>query len=144
MPATPPNFDSILAGIQNFGQRNGAVTQTSGIRNNIQGNPTGPIVFGSPGGPGNKGPTVTVGDGSGDGSSGSGSTAPNASSAISLGQIGSLIACFLSPTTCLLRLVMLILGIICVIGAIYLYKPTQQIIAAPARQLRDAVMAAGE
>lgn len=42
----------------------------------------------------------------------------------------------------LLRIVILILGIICVIGAIYLFKPTQELVAAPARALAAAAPAA--
>ncbi len=55
---------------------------------------------------------------------------------------GNLISCFMSPTSCLLRLVFLILGLICVAGAIYLYKPTSELVAAPARAARDAVAGA--
>jgi len=59
-----------------------------------------------------------------------------------LGTATSLISCLASPGTCLLRLVLLIIGLICIAGAIYLYKPTSELIAAPARAARDAVGAA--
>lgn len=60
------------------------------------------------------------------------------------GTASNLVSCLLSPSTCLLRLVLLIIGLICIIGAIYLYKPTSEIIAAPARAAhgaaRDAIV----
>lgn len=40
------------------------------------------------------------------------------------GQAASLLQCLYSPGSCLLRLVFLVLGLIAVIGAIYLYKPS--------------------
>lgn len=143
MPANTSNFDSILAGIQSFGQRNGAVTDpTQGTRANILPGPAGggkpPAVGDGSSGAGGGGLTVYMPPGTDPtGSGGSGSSGATSSTVGALGQIGSLIACFVSPTTCLLRLVMLILGIICVIGAIYLYKPTQEIVAAPARAIRQ-------
>lgn len=40
----------------------------------------------------------------------------------------------------LLRIVLLIIGLLCIAGAIYLYKPTSELIAAPARAARDAAV----
>lgn len=46
--------------------------------------------------------------------------------------VGSLYDCLSDPMRCLLRIVLLILGLICVAGAIYLYKPTNSMIVQPA------------
>ena len=41
------------------------------------------------------------------------------------------------------RLAIFLLGLICVIGAIYLYKPTQDIVAGPIGAVKDAAKGAG-
>ena len=76
-------------------------------------------------------PIAFPGSGTGSGSgSGSGSGGAATSSTVGvLGTAASLFACFTSPTSCLLRLVLLIIGLICIIGAIYLFKPTNNIVA---------------
>jgi len=74
--------------------------------------------------------------------SGSG-TVTEASSLDTLKGAANLFMCFAAPGTCLLRIVLLILGIICVIGAIYLYKPTNEMIIQPTvRAAKSAAVAA--
>lgn len=104
----------------------------------IGGGSGGGIGFPSPGGIniGYNPPPVTIGVGGGSGgSSKPGSIAGSIGSAIFnnlFGGVGSQ----------LLRLVLLILGLICIAGAIYLFKPTSEIIAAPARAAKNAAKAA--
>lgn len=49
-----------------------------------------------------------------------------------------LVTCIMSPGSCLLRIVFLILGILCIAGAIYLYKPTNDLIVQPAKRAGKA------
>jgi hypothetical protein len=51
-----------------------------------------------------------------------------------LGGAFSVLSCLFAPNgSCLLRLVFLILGLICIIGAIYLFKPVNEIVGPPVR-----------
>jgi hypothetical protein len=60
-------------------------------------------------------------------------TTPSENTSSLIGGLSGVIACFQNPAACLLRIVLLILGFICVIGAIYLFKPTQEIVSGPVR-----------
>lgn len=55
------------------------------------------------------------------------------------GACTSFLSLFTNPLGCALRLLFFILGIVCIIGAIYLFKPTSEIVAAPARAARDTI-----
>lgn len=55
---------------------------------------------------------------------------------------GTLLSCLANPSGCLLRILFIILGLICIAGAIYLYKPTSELIAAPVRAAKDATVTA--
>jgi hypothetical protein len=91
--------------------------------------------------PGFQLPPVTIGGGGSPGTTDPPKTTPVVSGS-TIANAASLVACLLSPGTCLLRLVFLILGLICIAGAIYLFKPTQQIIAAPLNAAKTAALAA--
>lgn len=93
--------------------------------------PTGGSIWGPTNNP------ILIGGGSGEPITGKSNAATLAQGA--LDKTGSLVDCLLSPGTCLLRLVLLVLGLICIIGAIYLYKPTQQIAAPVIKIARGAL-----
>lgn len=57
----------------------------------------------------------------------------------STGACTSFLSLFTDPLGCALRFLFFILGIVCIIGAIYLFKPTSEIVAAPARAARDTI-----
>lgn len=86
-------------------------------------------------------PAQGPGGGSSGGSGGSGGSSGSQSSS---GSCTNLWSIFTNPLQCALRLLFFILGIVCIIGAIYLFKPTTELVAGPARAVREAATAAGE
>lgn len=144
MPTANP-FDDALTSLRDIQSRLGAGSSSIvhplfspvGLPGGVSGLPILPTGGGT-------GPTLNTpplggsGTGTGSVSVGTGAGATGATSASFLSQGVSIVTCFLSPSNCLLRLIVLILGIICIIGAIYLYKPTQEIISVPARAATEA------
>lgn len=85
--------------------------------------------------------TSVLGPGSGGGTTNPGANTSTGSNSAS-GSCSSFFSIFTNPLGCALRLLFFILGIVCVIGAIYLYKPTSEIVAAPIRAAKEGVKAA--
>ena len=94
------------------------------------------------------GPITTGGDTSGDGgSSGGVSPMSNSGGGTSTTTTSSSGACtgifsFINPLCSIERFAIFIIGLICIAGAIYLFKPTSQIIATPLNAAKEGVKAA--
>lgn len=82
----------------------------------------------------------------GSGSGNTGGSGTPTTSPVSLGSGGSSSCSLWNPLTwvgdCLLRALLLIIGLLCIAGAIYLYKPTSEIIGAPVRAAKDVASGA--
>lgn len=104
--------------------------------------PTGPGAL--PGGqnPGDGGGPVYSGGGT---APPSGSGTPAATTSSSTGWINSILNWLVQPGSAtgsfLLRLLLFILGLICIAGAIYLYKGSNPLLAVPAKLAKGAVKA---